>query len=109
LDVGKYVHQAGRYPSPSVEAECGNPYFSTETPATPVDEPPHKRTQGLGEILTALIKAGIELEFVHEHPFSVIQRSPEMVQDGDGAWRFESDIDLSLLVTVKGRRQSGTE
>jgi hypothetical protein len=63
----------------------------------------------LGEILTALIGAGIELEFVHEHPFSVIQRSPEMIQDQDGVWRFESDIDLPLLVTVKGRRRSATE
>jgi SAM-dependent methyltransferase len=86
-----------------------NPYSSNETPATPADEPPHKWTHGLGEILTALIGAGIELEFVHEHPFSVIQRSPEMIQDQDGVWRFESDIDLPLLVTVKGRRRSATE
>ena len=86
-----------------------NPYFSNETPVTPTDEPPHKWTHGLGEILTALIEAGIELKFVHEHPFSVIQRSPEMVQDQDGTWRFESDIDLPLLVTVKGRRRSATE
>jgi len=49
-----------------------NPYFSTDTPATPSDEPPHKWTHGLGEILTALIKPGIELEFVYEHPFSII-------------------------------------
>ena len=82
-----------------------NPYFATETPATPADEPPHKWTHGLGEILTALIEAGIKLEFVHEHPFSVIQRSPEMVQAEDGTWRFESDIDLPLLVTVKGTRR----
>lgn len=83
-----------------------NPYFSTEAPATSADEPPHKWTHGLGEILTALIKAGIELEFVHEHPYSVIQRSPEMVQAEDGTWRFESDIDLPLLVTVKGKLRS---
>lgn len=86
-----------------------NPYFSTETPATSAEEPPHKWTHGLGEILTALIEAGIELEFVHEHPFSVIQRAPEMVRDADGVWRFESDIDLPLLVTVKGTRRAGDE
>lgn len=63
---------------------------------------------GLGEILSALIDAGIELQFVHEHPFSVIQRSPEMVQDKNGYWRFENDIELPLLVTVKGKRRSAT-
>jgi SAM-dependent methyltransferase len=82
-----------------------NPYFSTEGPATSTAEPPYKWTHGLGEILTALIEAGIELEFVNEHPFSVIQRSPEMVRDEDGVWRFGSDIEMPLLVTVKGTRQ----
>ena len=86
-----------------------NPYFSTEAPATPGDEPPHKWTHRLGEILTALIEAGIELEFVHEHPFSVIQCAPEMVQADDGTWRFDSDVDLPLLMTLKGtRRADGT-
>lgn len=83
-----------------------NPYFSTDTPITPEENPPHKWTHGLGEILSALVDAGIELEFVHEHPFSVIQRSPEMVQDEDGYWRFENDIDLPLLVTVKGEKKA---
>ncbi|MDZ5810786.1 class I SAM-dependent methyltransferase [Halorubrum sp. AD140] len=86
-----------------------NPYFSTETPATQTDEPPHKWTHGLGEILTALIEAGIELEFIHEHSFSIIERSPEMVQAEDGTWHFESDIDIPLLVTVKGTRQPDSD
>lgn len=83
-----------------------NPYFSTETPATTENAPPYKWTHGLGEILTALIDAGIELQFVHEHPFSVLQRSPEMVQDENGYWRFENEIDFPLMVTVKGKRRS---
>lgn len=83
-----------------------NPYFSTETPVSSETGPPHKWTHGLGELLSALIDAGIELEFVHEHPFSVIQRSPEMVQDENGYWRFETDTDLPLLVTVKGTNRS---
>lgn len=82
------------------------PYFTTETPATAEDGPPYKWTHGLGEILSALADAGIELQFVHEHPFSAIRRSPEMVRDEDGYWRFESDIDLPLMVTVKGELKS---
>lgn len=84
-----------------------NPYFSTDTPATE-DGPPYKWTHGLGEILSALIDAGIELRFVHEYPFSILQRSPEMVQDENGYWRFEPDVDLPLMVTVKGKLKSDT-
>lgn len=79
------------------------PYFSSETSVTADDGPPYKWTHGLGEILTALVDAGIELQFVHEYPFSVIERAPGMVEDEDGYWRFEDDVDLPLLVTVKGR------
>lgn len=85
-----------------------NPYFSTETPATTESGPPYKWTHGLGEILSALVDAGIELQFVHEHPFSILQRSPEMVQDENGYWRFENDIDLPLMVTVKGKMKPDT-
>lgn len=45
--------------------------------------------------------ADIELLFVHEHPFSPIERFPGMVEDENGYWRFEDDIDLPLMVTVK--------
>ena len=85
-----------------------NPYFSTDTPATAENEPPYKWTHGLGEILSALIDVGIEVQFVHEHPFSIIRRSPEMVRDENGYWRFEDDIDLPLLVTVRGRMKPDT-
>ncbi|WP_096394354.1 bifunctional 2-polyprenyl-6-hydroxyphenol methylase/3-demethylubiquinol 3-O-methyltransferase UbiG [Halorubrum trapanicum] len=119
LEPGGVVYLAEHHPvatalSDSLGADgdpitVEHPYFSTETPATSGDARPHKWTHGLGEILTALIEAGIELEFVHEHPFSVIQRAPEMVQADNGTWQFDSDVDLPLLVTVKGtRRADGT-
>lgn len=86
-----------------------HPYFSSETPVTATDGPPYKWTHGLGEILTALVDAGIELQFVREHPFSVIKRAPEMGEDENGYWRFEDDVDLPLLVTVKGRLQPDSD
>lgn len=85
-----------------------HPYFSGEDPITTENGPPYKWTHGLGEILTALMDAGIELQFVHEHSFSIIQRSPEMNQDENGYWRFENDIDLPLMVTVKGKLKTAT-
>jgi len=81
------------------------PYFSTDEPIADGDT--HKWTHGLGEVLTALVDAGIDIRFVHEHPFSPIQRSESMVEDDEGRWRFEGH-DLPLLVTAKGtRRDSG--
>ncbi|WP_435062587.1 class I SAM-dependent methyltransferase [Halobaculum sp. EA56] len=78
------------------------PYFSTDEPVTDGDT--HKWTHGLGEVLTALVDAGIDLRFVHEHPFSPLERAESMVEDDEGRWRFP-DHDLPLLVTVRGTRR----
>jgi len=79
-----------------------HPYFSTDEPVADGDT--HKWTHGLGEILTALVDAGIDLQSVREHPFSPIRRSETMIEDDEGNWRFE-DHDLPLLVTVTGTRR----
>ncbi|QZX98487.1 class I SAM-dependent methyltransferase [Halobaculum rubrum] len=79
-----------------------HPYFSTDEPVADGDT--HKWTHGLGEILTALVGAGIDLQHVHEHSFSPIRRSEAMVEDDEGSWRFEGH-DLPLLVTVTGTRR----
>lgn len=77
-----------------------HPYFSARMPATMDDGPPYKWTHSLGETLSALIDAGIELEFVHEHPFSPLELFPGMTED-ESYWRFE-EMDVPLLMTVKG-------
>lgn len=76
----------------------------TDTDADPDDEDggPYKWTHGLGETLTALLDAGIELPFVHEHPFAAFEQFPGMVEGENGYWRFEENVDLPLTVTVKG-------
>lgn len=64
----------------------------------------HNWTHGLGEILTALLDAGLELEFVHEHDVGCFEQFDGMVKDGDGYWRFEADVDVPLTVSVKARQ-----
>ena len=78
------------------ELVVGFPYFETERPrewlgeATYVDGPPLKNLRsfdwnhGLGEIVTALIDAGLRLDFLHEHHEVVWQALPWMVRT-DGA------------------------
>jgi SAM-dependent methyltransferase len=69
------------------------PYFELERPSeyegeySYVDGPPLKNTRnyewnhGLGEIVTALISAGLQLEFLHEHREVAWQALPWMVSD----------------------------
>lgn len=38
----------------------------------------------LGEVLNALIDAGLAVEFLHEHPYAARAKFPFMVQDADG-------------------------
>jgi SAM-dependent methyltransferase len=77
-----------------------SPYFETERPAewvgetTYVDGPPLKNLKsfewnhGLGEIVTALIEAGLRLDFLHEHREVAWQALPWMVRtDGDSGAR----------------------
>jgi SAM-dependent methyltransferase len=45
----------------------------------------------LGEVVTALVEAGLKIEFLHEFPVSCYRALPYMKQDKDGWWRIEGD------------------
>ena len=104
------------------------PYFETPEPmefeseGTYVDAPPlPKRTtyewnHGLGEIVTSLIEAGLQLEFLHEHREVAWQALPwmtssEPVPEGIAhsrrkAWRLppEQESIVPLMYSLKARR-----
>jgi SAM-dependent methyltransferase len=59
----------------------------------------------LGEILTALLDAGLRLEFVHEFPQCVFPRYPDMTRGDDGWWRLPPGRPgPPLLFSVKAHR-----
>ncbi|MFC6733097.1 bifunctional 2-polyprenyl-6-hydroxyphenol methylase/3-demethylubiquinol 3-O-methyltransferase UbiG [Haladaptatus sp. DYSN1] len=75
------------------------PYFHEEDPlrfdedgsyADPDAEFDHATTyewfHSMSDILTALLDAGLDIEFVHEHPFATFQMFPTMEQADDGWW-----------------------
>jgi hypothetical protein len=64
----------------------------------------HTWPHSLGEVLTALFDAGLDLEFVHEHPFAVEEQFEGMTRGDDGFWRFEADVDIPLTVSVKASK-----
>lgn len=91
------------------------PYFHTPTPLA---EDVHLAgpgsssatlygwTYSLGEVLTALIAAGLRPAYLHEFPYAHYQRFPSLVRDAAGWWRWpDSDTTLPLLFSIKAHRQ----
>ncbi|MPZ99416.1 MAG: methyltransferase domain-containing protein [Dehalococcoidia bacterium] len=94
------------------------PYFETPepqrwvTPNTYTDGPEleHPTTyewnHGLGEIVTALIDAGLRLEFLHEHRFVDWQALPWMVRADPGRYRLpEGDERLPLMYSLRAVKE----
>jgi SAM-dependent methyltransferase len=56
----------------------------------------------LGDVITALIEAGLRIQFVHEFPFSIEQWSPLLERRDDGYWHLPEDIpSIPLLYSVR--------
>ena len=52
-----------------------------------IETPTYEWQHSLGDIVCALIDAGLKIEFLHEFPFSCIQLYPAMKRGDDGWWR----------------------
>jgi SAM-dependent methyltransferase len=83
--------------------EVVEPYFRPEghrweTPGSYVDESAPTRhnatwewTHPLGEVVTAIIEAGLELRFLHEHAMTLWPRFPFLERRGDGTYHLPED------------------
>ena len=55
----------------------------------------------LGEVVTALVQAGLRIESLNEFPFAHFQQFPSLVRGDDGWWRWpSSDNTLPMLFAV---------
>jgi SAM-dependent methyltransferase len=60
----------------------------------------------LGSVVTALIRAGLEIRELRESDAGYMQRFPFMVQDGDGHWRTPPDRpNLPMMYTLRAVKQ----
>lgn len=60
---------------------------------------------GLGEVIDAVLRAGLRLDWVHEFPFSDSRRFPDLVQGADGLWRWpDPGNTLPLLFSLKATK-----
>jgi SAM-dependent methyltransferase len=79
----------GTYADPSAE------YHATE----------YSWSFGLGEVITAIIRAGLRIEYIHEFPRSTSKRFPFMVQGDDGWWRWPDPTNtMPLLFSIKATK-----
>lgn len=107
------LHPAGAM----MTAEPGDPfglrlritgsYFHTSEPQTerrPGEPPVHAWPYSLGEIVTAVIDAGMPIEAAREYPFAHWRQFPQLVESGDGYWRWpDASNSLPLLFSIIAR------
>ena len=73
-----------------------------DAPAVP---PSYEWHHGLGEVLSALIDAGLVIELVREHRTCLWQALPFMVEDEDGWWRLPDRPErLPLMYSIRARK-----
>ena len=94
------------------------PYFTSETPLQFEEQDgsyatnaklTNKRTvefaHDLGEIVTSLIEAGLQIEFLHEFPFAAYQALPGMTKGSDGFWRLPgAESQVPFLFSVRATK-----
>ncbi len=93
------------------------PYFTPDVPlaedvSATTRDPAHATvyawSHGLGEVLSAMLNAGLRLEHVHEFPYTFYRRFPALVQGDDGYWHWPDAADpistLPLLFSVRATR-----
>ena len=67
-------------------------------------------SHGLGEIVGALIDAGLRISFLHEHPFTFFQALPFMVRGDDGHWRLPEGMpELPLSFSLRAAKDHAVE
>jgi SAM-dependent methyltransferase len=94
-----YFERAG-----AVRMECDTTYADSEARiSAPVT---YEFNHGLGEIVQAVLDAGMTLTRLAEHDFCEWQGLPPMVREADGKWRMPADIRdrLPLMYTLEAYR-----
>lgn len=102
---------------PELGIKVDNPYFFSEEPyqaestgsyATNFEG--ETRTyymwdHSLGEVLNSIIDVGLQIEFLHEFPFTLRAKFPTMVKGEDGYWRFTREHNMiPLLFSIKASK-----
>ena len=70
-----------------------------------IESPVYEWHHSLGEIVTALIGAGLRIEYLHEFAFSTYRAYPMMEKGSDGLWRFpERNDSFPQLFSIRATK-----
>lgn len=105
------------YESTAADLRVSNPYFNTEAVTEKFDGSyagwdfglENKRSHGFShsfdEIVTSLADAELQIEFLHEHPWSFFQRFEAMEADDDDRWYLpDLPYELPFTFSLKARK-----
>lgn len=89
--------------------QIANPYFHTADPAPEDDghgNTVYVWTYSLGEVVTALLDAGLRLDYLHEFPMSFYHQFPALIHGEDEYWRWPPDSgnSMPLLFSLRAHR-----
>lgn len=85
-----------------IKYECKGSYAAPKADFT---HDAYEWTHPLSEIITSLINAGLQLDFMHEFPFSICGDFPFLVKGKDGLWRFKRQEDkVPLMFSIKATK-----
>lgn len=74
-----------------------------ETSAEPL--PSYQWGYSLGEVLNALLQAGLQPEFLHEHPVTTFRQLPFLEKGADGWYRLPASLpQIPLLFSLRARK-----
>ncbi|SFK85384.1 Methyltransferase domain-containing protein [Halogranum rubrum] len=59
---------------------------------------------GVGDIVTALVGAGLDIKYVHEFPKSCYKRFDGMVEGDDGWWRLPDGPEIPMTLSVRATK-----
>jgi SAM-dependent methyltransferase len=88
----------------------GEPYKAEITGSYATNFEGEKRSyymwdHSLGEVINSIIGAGLQIEFLHEFPFSLRAKFPTMMKGEDGYWRFTREHNMiPLLFSLKAQK-----
>jgi SAM-dependent methyltransferase len=86
------------------EPERWEPEVDYADPEAIVEHPSYEWTHSMGDIINAIIYAGLELEFLHEFPKICWSQYPFVKQDEDGWFRIKGD-NIPLLFSLKATKR----
>jgi SAM-dependent methyltransferase len=88
-----FDRSAQRYDEPGTYADPGAATVHTRSV---------EWTHGIGDVVSALIGAGLRIEFLHEHDFTLHARFPFLVRHEDGSYRMPPSMpSLPLMYSLR--------